>query len=159
MNDYPDDKKMHHYMGIEMNIQTWSLLEKKERSEQDVLRMIMFAKASLYHWKHSPNFQPINEQRGEWMISRVFAVLGKGETALSHAEKTIELTEKYGLKEFDLAYAYEALARANATLGNTDKCKKWWKKAKEAGNLIKGKKNKKYFIGDLEMEPWFDSLD
>ena len=34
-------------MGIEMNIQTWSLLEKKERSEQDVLRMIMFAKASL----------------------------------------------------------------------------------------------------------------
>ena len=83
-------------MGIEMNIQTWRLLEKKERSEQDVLRMIMFAKASLYHWKHSPNFQPINEQRGEWMISRVFAVLGKGETALSHAEKTIELTENRG---------------------------------------------------------------
>ena len=146
-------------MGIEMNIQTWSLLEKKERSEQDVLRMIMFAKASLYHWKHSPNFQPINEQRGEWMISRVFAVLGKGEISLSHAEKTIKLTEKYGLKEFDLAYAYEALARANATLGNTDKYKKWLKKAKEAGNLIEGKENKKHFFGDLEMEPWFDSLD
>jgi hypothetical protein len=62
------------------------------------------------------------------MISRVFVVLGKGETALSHAEKTIELTEKYGLKEFDLAYAYEALARANAALGNTDKCKKWLEK-------------------------------
>ena len=81
------------------------------------------------------------------MISSVFAVLGKGETALSHAEKNIALTEKYRLKEFDLVYAYEALTRANATLGNTDKCKKWWEKAKEAGNLIKGKENKKYFRG------------
>ena len=76
MNDYPDDKKMHHYMGIEMNIQTWNLLEKKGRSERDDLRMIMFAKASLYHWKQSPKFQSVNEQRGEWMISRVFAVIG-----------------------------------------------------------------------------------
>ena len=121
--------------------------------------MIMFAKASLYHWKHSPNFQPINEQRGEWMISRVFSVLGKGESALSHAKKTIALTEKHRLKDFDLAYAYEALARANAALENTDKCKKWLKKAKEAGNLIEGKENKKHFIGDLEMEPWFNSLN
>ena len=159
MNDYPDDKKMHHYMGIEMNIQTWSLLEKKERSEQDVLRMIMFAKASLYHWKHSPKFQPVNEQRGEWMISRVFAVLGKGETALSHAEKTIELTEKYGLKEFDLAYAYEALARANATLGNIKESKNLYKKAKHAGKLISGKKDKEIFEGDLKSEPWFDCLN
>ena len=63
------------------------------------------------------------------------------------------------MKEFDLAYAYEALARANTTLGNIDKCKKWWKKTKEAGNLIERKENKKYFFGDLEMEPWFDSLD
>ena len=96
MNDYTDDQKMHHYMGIEMNNETWNLLDKKERSGQDDLRMVMFAKASLYHWKKSPKFQHINEQRGEWMISRVFAVLGKGEKALSHAEKTMVLTKKYG---------------------------------------------------------------
>ena len=146
-------------MGIEMNIQTWDLLIKKKRSEQDDLRMIMFAKSSLYHWKKSTNFQPTNEQRGEWLISRVLSILEKGETALFHAKNTIALTEKHELKDFDLAYAYEALARANATLGNTDKCKKWLEKAKEAGNLIEGKENKKHFFGDLEMEPWFDSLD
>ena len=65
---------------------------------------------------------------------------------MSHAEKTIALTEKYGLKDFDLAYAYEALARANATLGNTVKCKKWLEKAKETGSFIEGKENKKTFF-------------
>ena len=39
----------HHYMGIEMNNQTWSLLDKKDRSEQDDIRMINYAKAFLYH--------------------------------------------------------------------------------------------------------------
>ena len=29
-----------HYMGIEMNNQTWSLLDKKDRSKQDDVRMI-----------------------------------------------------------------------------------------------------------------------
>ena len=75
MNKCPDDEKMHQYMGIEMNIQTWGLLAKKKRSEQECLRMIMFAKSSLVHWKKSINFQPANEQRGEWMLSRVFSVL------------------------------------------------------------------------------------
>ena len=90
-------------MGIEMNMQTWGLLEKKDRSEQGNIRMVMFAKASLFHWKLSPKFYPVNEQRGEWLISRVYSVLGKDEEALIHAEKTIRLTEKFDFKDFDLA--------------------------------------------------------
>ena len=46
--------------------------------------MVMFAKASLLHWKLSPNFQPVNEQRGEWMISHVYSVLGKGKKELNY---------------------------------------------------------------------------
>ena len=129
-------------MGIEMNMQTWSLLEKKDRSQQDDIRMVMFAKASLFHWKLSPKFRPFNEQRGEWMLSRVFSVLGKGEEALIHAEKTMELTEKFDFKDFDLAYAYECLARADAASGNMIESKKLYKKAKRAGKLFSGKKDK-----------------
>ncbi len=145
-------------MGIEMNIQTWSLLEKKDRSEQDDLRMVMFTKASLFHWKLSPKFQPVNEQRGEWMISRVYSVMGKGEEALTHAEKTVELTKTHGFKDFDLAYAYECLARAYAVSGNKKERKKWYEKAKQAGDVISDKKDKKIFEGDLKSEPWFDCL-
>ena len=146
-------------MGIEMNIQTWDFLMKKERSEQDDLRMIMFAKSSLYHWKQSTNFQPVNEQRGEWLISRVYSILEKGETALFHAKNTIALTEKYELKDFDLAYAYESLARSYAALKNKDESKIWYKKAKQAGELISDNKDKEIFNGDLKAGPWFDCLD
>ena len=35
MSEVTDKQKMHHYMGIEMNIQTWNLLGKENRNEQD----------------------------------------------------------------------------------------------------------------------------
>ena len=146
-------------MGIEMNIQTWNLLMKKKRSEQDDLRMIMFAKSSLYHWKKSTNFQPTNEQRGEWLISRVLSILEKRETALFHAKNTIALIEKHELKDFDLAYAYESLARSYAAIKNKDESKIWYKKAKQAGEMISDNKDKEIFNGDLKAGPWFDCLD
>ena len=159
MTQITEYQKMHHYMGIEMNMQTWGLLEKKDRSEQGDIRMVMFAKASLFHWKLSPKFHPVNEQRGEWLISRVYSVLGKDEEALIHAEKTMKLTEMVDFKDFDLAYAYECLARADAASGNIKESKNLYKKAKHAGELISGKKDKDIFEGDLKSEPWFDCLN
>jgi len=156
MNKITEEQKMHHYMGIEMNIQTWNLLERKNRNEQDDMRMVVFAQASLYHWRKSYEFEPINEQRGQYTLSRVHAILGKGKEALAYAEETSKLTIEQDLKDFDLAYSYEALARANAALGNKTGCVKWLQKAQEAGTLIQDKENKKYFISDLECEPWFD---
>ena len=46
MNQFNDNQKMHQFMGVELNIQTWNLLEKKDRDEKDDKRMIYFAKAS-----------------------------------------------------------------------------------------------------------------
>ena len=86
MGKFYGNQKMHHYMGIEMNIQTWNFLSKDDRTEQDDVRMVNYAHASLYHWKLSPQFEPVNEQRGEWIISRVYAVLSKGDEALNHGD-------------------------------------------------------------------------
>ena len=60
------------------------------------------------------------------MLSHVYAVLGKREEALSYAQETSRLTN---LKDFDLAYSYEASARANATSGNKKEYEKWLEKA------------------------------
>ena len=155
MSNATEEQKMHHYMGIEMNIQTWNLLGKEDRNEQDDVRMVNFAQASLYHWRKSHKYKPVNEQRGQWMLSRVYAVLCKGEEALSHAEETSKLTKEQDLKDFDLAYSYEALARANAAVGNNNECTKWLQKAQEAGTHISNAEDKKYFISDLESTPWF----
>ena len=158
MNKFRDEEKLHHYMGIEMNNQTWNLLDKDGRNEQEDIRMLNFAKASLYHWRKSSNFELVNEQRGQWLISHVYAVLGEGKEALSYAQETLRLTEENGFKDFDLAYGFEAMARAHAALGNKEKCKEFKIKSREAGDLISGKEDKKYFDGDLEAEPWFECL-
>ena len=155
MGEFTDKEKLHHYMGIEMNIQTWNLLGKEDHNKQDDARMINFAKASLYHWRLSPKFEPVNEQRGHWIISHVYAVLGKGEKALETAKEAMHLTEKHRFKDFDLAYAYESLARAHAALGNKEEYQNFWHKAKEASDLIVGEEDKKIFAGDLETGPWF----
>ena len=158
VNNLSEKQKMHHYMGIEMNIQIWNLLNNKNHSEQDGKRMVMFAKASLFHWKLSPKFQPINEQRGEWMISHVYSVLGNGKEALDHAKIAWSLTKKHKFNGFDLAYAHECLSRAYAASGNNLKCKSWYKKAEQCGDLISDTKDKEIFFGDLNKDPWYDCL-
>ena len=59
MTEFFSEEKLHHYMGIEMNMQTWNLLGEKDRTEQDDTCMLNFAKASLYHWKKFSRFEPV----------------------------------------------------------------------------------------------------
>ena len=117
--------------------------------------MVNFAQASLYHWRKSHKYGPVNDQRGQWMLSHVYAVLDKGKEALYYANETSRLTKEQDLKDFDLAYSYEALARANAASGNKKECAKWLEKAHEAGTLIQREEDEKYFVSDLESSPWF----
>lgn len=152
------EQTMHHYMGIEMNIQTWNLLDKSDRNPQDDARMVYFAHASLYHWLLSPEFKPVNEQRGEWLISHVYAVLGKGDQALEHAEKCLALTEEHGFVDFDRAYAYEAMARAYSLLKDKENGQKYYSLAKKAGEKIDKEEDRKIFQDDLAAEPWFGMI-
>ena len=62
---------------------------------------------------------------------------------------------QHNFKDFDLAYAYEAMARAHSASGNKDKCNRWFNKAKEAGELIDSVEDKKIFAGDLQAGPLF----
>ena len=78
-------------MAIKMNNQTWSFLDKKDRSDQDDVRMINYAKASLYHWRKSDKYSIVNEQRGQWLISHVYAILEETDEALSYAKERFKI--------------------------------------------------------------------
>ena len=69
--------------------------------------------------------------------------------------KPLGSPKNMALRYFDVAYAYEALARAHAASGNKEECKNFLQKAREAGNLIAGKEDKNIFDVDLESGPWF----
>jgi len=150
------DQSEHHYLAIEMNQQVWALLGQAERDEKANRRMEHFALASMYHWHQSGKFKPVNAQRGHWLLSRVYAVLGQGNDALDYARRCMGLTKELDLKGFDLAYAHEAMARSLAALGDKDDAMDFHSQALAAGEGIAAEADREYFASDLKAGPWFD---
>jgi tetratricopeptide (TPR) repeat protein len=147
------EQECHKRFAIQLNNLVWGLLQKENRIVEDNDKMIHAAHASHYHWTIVGN--PVNFQRGEWLISHVYAVLNRSEPALYHAKKCMELTEEYKFVDFDLAYAYEAMARAYASAGTASEAKKYIQLAQEAAEKIKEEEDKKIFMGDFVAEPWY----
>lgn len=146
-------EEAHRWFAVECFNQIWPLLEKEGRTEADKQLMIRLAYTSLHHWLQVG--KPVNEQRGEWMLSRVYTVLEYKENALIHAKRCIALTEKNGFNDFDLAYAYEAMARAFALNGNASEFRKYYDLASQANDGIKAEEDRKIFMSDLHGPPWF----
>jgi DNA-binding transcriptional MerR regulator len=107
----------------------WALLEKPGRSPDDDARMTHMAHASCLHWSRVGS--AANFVRGEWQCSRVYATLRRFEPALHHAKRALEICEASRLADFDLAFCYEAMARAYAVGGDAEEAKLWADRARE----------------------------
>ncbi|MFL5736268.1 MAG: MerR family transcriptional regulator, partial [Actinomycetota bacterium] len=110
--------------------ETWTLLERADRTADDDDRMVHVAHASRFHWGNVGS--PENLAIGEWQISRVYAVLGRAEPALHHANRSLQLCRDRGVGDSALAYAYEALARASLVAGDRTESARFAKLAREA---------------------------
>ena len=103
---------------------TWELLELPSRTVAQDDEMIHTAHASRYHWGEVG--AAVNRARGEWLCSRVYAVLGRAEPALHHARRCLELTElNPDRDDWDLAGACEAMARAELVAGDLAAAAEW----------------------------------
>ena len=114
--------------------------------------MLHMAHASRFHWGEAPECKPENLARGEWQVSRVYAVLGRAEPATWHAGRCLEHCEANGIGDWDLAYAYEALARAHALVGSPEAAD-WKAKARAAGDAIAGAEDRAHFDEDYAALP------
>ncbi len=114
---------------------TWTLLENPNRSPEQDDEMLHAAHASRYHWGEVG--EQVNLARGEWQVSRVYAVLGRAEPALYHARRCLEINEANadGREDWELGSAYEALARAHAVAGDRAASDEW--KARAVAELAK----------------------
>lgn len=96
--------------------QTWELLQHENRSPRDDDRMIHLAHASRFHWDNVGTDQ--HRAVGEWQVSRVYATLGHGASAVHHARRAVEYAGGEGIDDWVLASAYEGLSRAFASAGD-----------------------------------------
>jgi len=114
--------------GVDLFNEAWRLMETREDDD----RLLHITHASRYHWGEAEECRPENLARGEWQVSRVYTVLGRPEPAIWHARRCLEHCEANGIGDWDLAYAYEALARAHGLAGD-DEAEQWKAKARTAG--------------------------
>ncbi len=143
----------HRKFAVDCFNKIWTLFEKQERTSDENDLMIHLAHASLYHWLQAGT--PLNEQRGEWMLARVYTVMQDGAKAMHHAKRCLALTEKNDFKDFDLAYAFESMSRASALNNLPVECRKYLELARKAGEEISEKDDRDLFLNDLSAAPWF----
>jgi DNA-binding transcriptional MerR regulator len=132
---------------------TWTLLEKAQRTAAEDDEMIHSAHASRYHWGEVGVGEPVNLARGEWQCSRVYAVLGRAEPALWHARRCVALNEAGGYADWDIASAYEAMARSYLAAGDLAEMAAWKEKATAALDGIADKDDRDLIEGDLATLP------
>src|SRR5690242_20396146 len=102
-------------LGVDLFNTTWSLIQSRE----DDALMVHAAHASAYHWAVAPECAPANRARSEWQLARVYALVGRAEPALHHAHECLRWCEEHELGDWDLGFAYEAIARARKVAGES----------------------------------------
>lgn len=111
----------HKQLGIQYFNETWDLIDKADRTHEEALLMIDKAHASSLHWRLCDAYTPLNGARSQWQLSHVYALLHRGESALYHAKESLALCEANQVGGLDLAFAYEAMARAYSVCGDPAK--------------------------------------
>jgi DNA-binding transcriptional MerR regulator len=144
----PDDERR---LAAGLFNATWTLLEKEQRSRDEDDAMLHMAHACAHHWRQVG--KPENNARSEWQCSRVYAALRRPEPCLHHAQRVLNICQENGLGDFDLAFAYEALARGAAIAGDLDQSRANTEQALAAAEDIKDEDDRQLVLTDLETIP------
>lgn len=142
------DRDEHRRQGVELFNETWTLMEKTDRTPEDDLAMLHTAHASAYHWGQAVH-GPEHRARGEWQISRVHTVLGQPEAARYHAEACLRICQEHGIGDWDIAFAHEALARAAMVAGDRATMDAHVARARELGEGIADPEDRALLEQDL----------
>jgi hypothetical protein len=136
-------------LAVDLFNHVWTLLGRDERSAEEDDEMIHAAHASRHHWSEIGT--GANLARGEWQISRVYATLGRAEPALFHARRCLAPCEanQSDLEDWDLPYAYEALARAHKVAGEAGEAERATARARELAERVSDPEDREHLEEDL----------
>jgi len=157
MGDYHDEsgslsREQRRQLAIDLFNHVWTLIELPQRTPAQDDEMIHAAHASRSHWGEVGT--KANLARGEWQVSRVYTVLGRSEPALYHAHRCLAYVEEGdGVEDWDLPFAFEALARAQAVAGDVGESLRYETLAREAGEGIADEEDRDHLLSELATLP------
>jgi len=143
-----DVKVLHRQLAVDCFDKTWDFIDYRVRTNEENIEMIHNAHTSLFHWMQIG--EPINFARGEWQVSRVYNLLGMGESALLHGKRSLEICLEHSIGDFDLTFGYETVARAYKNLGDSVKQKEYYILALNSIEGIAEKDEKEYTFSEIE---------
>jgi len=145
----------HRAQAVTANNSVWEYLDGRDHSVDDADELLQRAYAAAYHWRRATGSTAVNMARASWLVSRSHAVLGHGDVALHHADRSAQFVERAGdeAADFDHAYAHEARARALACIGRPDEALDAYRAAEAVE--VAHEQDRSIFDGDLASEPWF----
>lgn len=153
------DSDLHRRFGAQLNNHIWSRLDVgdigPEMPLDDREQILYAAYASAYHWSEVGTVA--NRARAEHLISRTALKLGLSELGLHHAQRCLELVESAPeeTEDWDLAFAYEALARSLAATGQTGEAQNYRDLAVDQTATVAGDGDRAVLETELTREPWF----
>jgi uncharacterized protein YndB with AHSA1/START domain len=124
----PDEGAWHRIQGIAATNEALELLA-QERGDVADERLLRLAYAAAYHWERAAGRTTANEARAAYLVSRALTATGQPERGLVSADRCLTLCAEHGLTDFDLAYSYEARARALHSLGRFREAVEAWDRA------------------------------
>ena len=133
--------------AIKLFNETWDLIDLKERNDDEKTQMLQKAHTSRYLWGLVG--KPVNLARGDWQISRCYALLNMGDAALLYGESSLKTALENESTALDVTFGYEAVARAHALLGNKEEAAASKTKGIDVAVKIERENDRTYAEGEL----------
>lgn len=141
-----DTTAAHRYFSAHCFNETWTLLDKADRTEVEEREMLGRTLASLWHWRQRADLTPQNISVGCWQAARVCALLGLSDLARRYAEESLSNS---GDDPFYRGYALEGLARAETVAGNKDKARQLVDDARTLAQSVTDADSRDALLADL----------
>jgi hypothetical protein len=154
-----DERDLHRWFGVQLNNSQWGRIEAGDISAASPLldreQFLYSAFASAYHWRRVGTIA--NAARGEHLIARSAVLVGMPEVALAHARRCLSLVEdnRAVMADWDVAFALEALARAEAASGLEAAAAATLERAIAAAAVVADDEDRSIVQRELLREPWF----
>jgi len=139
----------HRYFSAECFNRAWDLIELPARTPEQDRTMLQLGLTSLWHWSQRPDRTTTTLSVGYWQVARIYALLGQADEARRYAQLCLESAQAGDVPPFYLAYAYEALARAEAVARDWVMMKDYLRQARAAGDLVTDADARRQLLDDL----------
>jgi hypothetical protein len=126
----------------------WVYMRKKRRTAAEDQAMLDAAHGSRHFWREFAT--PSNDAISEWQLSRVYALVGDGARSMAHAKRALSISRRSHLEAWQVAFAFEACARAAAVSGDRKAALANLARARQIGGMIDERDDRDHFFAQLK---------